>query len=273
MKARYKHLLVERDAEDERIVWIKLNRPDRLNVMGLELLNELYEALAEADRDPSASAIIITGVGRGFCAGADLREIKDLGFEDAVRWLTAFSRVMDLIRNTGKLVVAAVRGPCVAGGLELALVCDLVVAAKSALLGSPEVKVGSTAYLAAELLPIVVGEKRAKEMLLTGRLLTAEEAKEAGLVNKVVEDGELEEEARKLALSVINRVCPMAFRVIKSIINFWASLGQLAWQVARDMTAAVWTGEEFRERAEAFLTKKEMRPGKLMGVMPERASP
>ncbi|MHA1593172.1 MAG: enoyl-CoA hydratase/isomerase family protein [Candidatus Baldrarchaeia archaeon] len=265
----YKKILVERDPVDDRILWIKLNYPEKMNVLHLEMLNELYDALVKADKDEKICAIIITSKDRAFCAGADLREIMEKDFERGVRWLKAYWRVLELLRETGKLVIAAVKGACVAGGHELVMMCDLVVAGKSARFGQPEVIVGSTAMGGGvQLLPLIVGEKRARELVLTGRLLSAEEAYRLGLVNRIVDDDKLEEEARNLALEVINRVSPQAFRVIKSCLKFWTDLAMLNWQLARDITAMVWTTEEFRERSRDFLEKKKMRPRKFTGVMP-----
>ncbi|RLG49206.1 MAG: enoyl-CoA hydratase [Thermoproteota archaeon] len=269
-----RYVVAERDSVDSRILWVKLNAPERLNVLSSKMLEELYEALAEADRDDGVQAIILAGVGRAFSAGADLKEISASGFEEGVRWLSGYLRVIELLRETGKPVIAAVRGACVAGGHEIVMACDLIVAGRSAKLGQPEVIVGSTALgLGAQLLPLIVGEKRAREMLLTGRLLTAEEAYQAGLVNRVVDDEKVEEEARKLAQQIIDRVSPQAFRVIKSALKYWTDLAMLNLQLARDITAMVWASEEFRERAKDFLEKREMKPRKFTGVLPRKLKP
>jgi enoyl-CoA hydratase/carnithine racemase len=166
-------------------------------------------------------------------------------------------------------VIAAVKGACVAGGNEIAMACDLVVAGRSAKLGQPEILVGSTAMgLGLQLLPLLVGEKRAREMLFTGRLLSAEEAYQFGLVNKVVDDEKVEEEARKLAVQIIDNASPQAFRVMKSGLKFWTDLAMLNMMIARDVTSMVWTSEEFRKRTKDFLEKRGVKPGKFSGIMP-----
>jgi len=182
----------------------------RLNVLHVELMEEVYDALESADKDDSVQAVIITGVGKAFCAGADVKELMPVDLERGIRWLQAYWRVFDLLRETGKPVIAVVKGYCVAGGNEWVLACDLVVAGKSAVFGQPEPIIVSTAFLAVLFLPIVVGERRAREMLLTGKLISADEAHRIGLVNKVVPDEQVEEEARKLAIEilVIDRVNP-----------------------------------------------------------------
>jgi enoyl-CoA hydratase/carnithine racemase len=266
---KYERIIVENDSRDERLRWIKLNYPERLNVLHFRMLNELYEGLVEADKDGKVQAILITGVGKAFCAGADLKELVEGDFENGARWFKAYLRILEIARETGKPVIAAVNGACVAGGNEIAMACDLVVAGRSAKLGQPEILVGSTAMgLGLQLLPLLVGEKRAREMLFTGRLLSAEEAHQIGLVNKVVDDEKVEEEARKLAVQIIDNASPQAFRVMKSGLKFWTDLAMLNMMTARDITSMIWTSEEFRERTKDFLEKRRMKPKKFSGIMP-----
>ena len=265
----YRRVVVERDSVDERISWIKLNYPERFNVLSIEMMEEVYDALESADKDDAVQAVIITGVGKAFCAGADVKELMSVDLEGGIRWLQAYWRVFDLLRETGKPVIAAVKGYCVAGGNEWVLACDLVVAGKSAVFGQPEPIIGSTAFLAVLFLPIVVGERRAREMLLTGKLISADEAHRIGLVNKVVPDEQVEEEARKLAIEIIDRVNPQAFRIVKSGLRFWTDLPLLLLRFGRDLTAWAWLSDMFRERCKAFLEKRSMKPEKFMGVAPK----
>ena len=266
---QYKKLLVERDPTDGRLLWVKMSYPERLNILHLEMMNELYDALVRADKDDSVQAILIAGADKAFCAGADLDEIAKRDVESGIKWLTAYWRVLDLLREMGKPTLAAVKGACVAGGNEMVMMCDLVVAGKSAKMGQPEIIVGSTAAGGGiQLLPLMVGEKRAREMILTGKLLSADEAHQFGLVNRVVPDERVEEEARRMALDVIDRVSPQAFRVMKSGLRYWTDLAMLTWPWAKNLTSMVWTTQEFRERAEEFMKKKPMKPRKFMGMMP-----
>ncbi len=266
---KYERIIVEEDAEDKRLLWIKLNYPEKLNILHLKMLNELYKALVKADKDNKVQAILITGVGKAFSAGADVKELIKGNFEKGLRWLKAYLRAIEVIRETGKPIIAAINGNCVAGGHEIAMACDLVVAGKSTRLGQPEVLVGSTAMgLGVQLLPLIVGEKRAREMLFTGRLLSAEEAYNFGLVNKVVDDEKVHEEARKLATHIIENASPQAFRVMKSGLKFWTDLAMLNMMMARDITAMVWASKEFRERCKDFLGKRKMKPRKFTGTMP-----
>ncbi|MEM2947399.1 MAG: enoyl-CoA hydratase-related protein [Candidatus Bathyarchaeia archaeon] len=122
--------------------------------------------------------------------------------------------------------------------------------------------------LGVQLLPLIVGEKRARDLLFTGRLLTAEEAYNFGLVNKVVEDEKVHEEARRLAVHIIENASPQAFRVMKSGLKFWTDLAMLNMMTTRDITSMVWASREFRERCKDFLEKKKMKPRKFIGTMP-----
>lgn len=267
---KYRKVSVERDRVDNRLLWIKLNYPEKLNVLHLELMKEFHDALVKADKDESVQAILVAGAGRAFCAGADLEELVKGDLESGIKWLTTYWRLLDLLREIGKPTIAAVKGACVAGGNELVMMCDLVVAGNSARMGQPEILVGSTAAGGGiQLLPLIVGEKRAREMLLTGKLLTADEAQQFGLVNRVVPDERLEEEARKMALEIIERVSPQAFRVMKSGLRYWTDLAMLTWPWAKNTTSMIWTSKEFRERAEDFLKKREMKPRKFMGTTPD----
>lgn len=259
----------ERHPEDDRIEVIRLDAPGRSNAIDLRMLHELTEAVVAADRDDGVRGIVLGATGDTFCAGASLQELTDLEFEEGARWLTAYFDALDILRDTGKPVVAGVEGTCVAGGNELASACDLIVAGENAEFGQPEVGVGSTAAGGGvQLLPLMVGEKRARDLLLTGRLLTAEEAKTIGLINRVVEDGSAEARAVELVETIIDDKSPQAYRTIKAVMKQWTNLGLTGQEMARDLTARVWASEEFRERADTFLAREEFDPRPFQGTRP-----
>jgi enoyl-CoA hydratase len=259
----------ERHPEDDRIELIRLAAPDRSNTIDLRMLHELTEAVVDADRADDVEGIVLGSTGDDFCAGAALQELTDLSFEDGARWLTAYFDALDLLRDTGKPVVAGVEGTCVAGGNELVSACDLVVAGESARFGQPEVGVGSTAAGGGvQLLPLIVGEKRARDLLLTGRLLTAEEAKGMGLINRVVDDGDAESRAVDLVGTIVDEHSPQAYRTIKAIMKQWMNLGLTGQEMARELTAGVWASEEFRERADAFLARESPESRSFQGTRP-----
>ena len=264
----YETIAVDR-ADDDRIARVRLDRPDRHNVIDARTLEELTVAVTAADRDDEVRGILLGSTDAPFCSGASLPELKDLPWEEGARWMTAYFETLDLLRETGKPVVAAVEGDCVAGGNELASACDLVVAGESARFGQPEVGVGSTAAGgAAQLLPLMVGEKRARDLLLTGRLLDAEEARAIGLVSRVVEDGDAQRRAADLLSTIADEKSPQAYRTIKAVMKQWTNLGLVGQEMARDLTARVWDSPEFRERAERFLAREPQEPRPFHGTRP-----
>ncbi len=266
----YETIAVEPHPDDDRISRIRLDAPGRNNTIDLTMLADLHEAFTAADRDRNVQGILLGSTSDPFCAGANVDELRDLGFEAGTRWMQLYFDTLDVLRDTGKPVVAAVDGTCVAGGNELTMACDLVVAGESARFGQPEVGVGSSAAGGGvQLLPLLVGEKRAREMLLLGELLSAEEAERIGLINRVVDDEEVEERAMGLLTRIVDTKSPQAYRAIKGIMKTWTNLGLLAEPMARDMTASVWASEEFDERVSAFLSRREQTPREFTGTRPD----
>jgi enoyl-CoA hydratase len=192
--------------------WITLNRPDKLNALSHALVEELHGALTRAESDERARVVVLTGAGRAFSAGYDLAEEADEDVAGALRWHEILSQdvavTMRLLRLT-KPTIAAVRGWCLAGGCELAMACDMVLATEDARFGEPEVRYGSGPVTL--LLPFVVGQKRAAELLFTGDVIDAREAQAAGLVNRVVAPDELEAAVDAL----VARIAPTPMAVLR----------------------------------------------------------
>jgi len=175
----------------DAIVRIVLNRPEKLNALNVEIIEALKVALRRAGHDQDVRAVILTGAGSDFCSGADLQALQKIStasvadnLEDAQSLLEVFT----LIRQVRVPVVAAVRGRALAGGCGLATACDLVLAARSARFGYPEVRIGFVAAMVTAILRRNVSEKRAFELLTLGAEIGAEEALELGLVNRVFDD-------------------------------------------------------------------------------------
>jgi methylglutaconyl-CoA hydratase len=167
---------------------LTLNRPQKRNALTVALLKDLHAAITDAIEDKAAHCIAITGAGPGFCAGMDLQEVRDL-LEDPPRRREAgdvFYETFNRLYHCPKPTIAAVNGPAVAGGAGLMTVCDLAVAAETARIGYPEVKRGLVAAIVMVYLVRQIGERRAKQLLMTGELVSASEAAELGLVNEVV---------------------------------------------------------------------------------------
>jgi len=200
-----------------RVGLVRLNRPQALNALNSELVGELMDALSAFDADPGIGAMVITGNERAFAAGADIKEMADAS---AIEMLLRDSIAQfDRIRQVKKPVIAAVSGWCLGGGNELALSCDMVVASETARFGQPEINIGVIPGAGGtQRLTRAVGKAIAMEMVLNNRTLTAQEALQFGLVNRVVPVERYLEEALDLAAQVAGRA-PLAVRLGKEAVN------------------------------------------------------
>ena len=179
------------------IAKISLNQPDKLNALNTKMITELYEALHESGNDPEVRCIVLTGVGRGFCAGADAGDLGSKsvseGAEDFGIRMERYNRVIRILRDMEKPIIASVNGVAVGGGMNLVLACDIRIASDSARFGEVFVKVGlSPDCGGGYLLWRLVGLGKATELMFTGDIIDAEEALKIGLVNRVVPGDELE---------------------------------------------------------------------------------
>jgi enoyl-CoA hydratase len=170
---------------------LTLNRPDQRNALNEEALHTLRRALDGASAAPAVRALVITGAGeKAFCAGADIRTMQAMSVEQGRAWSRLGHEVFRLVEQVPKPVIAAINGIAVGGGCELALACDFRFIAERAQLGQPEIKLGMIpGWGGTQRLPRIVGAALAKDLVLTGRLMTAEEARRVGLVNGIAPDG------------------------------------------------------------------------------------
>ena len=181
---------------------ITLNRPAKRNALSSEVIELLHQALERADLDSGARVVLIRGAGKDFCAGADLDELlasADRSEGENAASALRLGRLYEELRKLPKPVIALVQGRALAGGAGLATACDLLIASKSAQLGYPEIQRGFVPAMVTTLLRRVASEKMALDLILTGRVLAADEALAAGLVSRVVPDAELEREGREVA--------------------------------------------------------------------------
>ncbi len=195
---------------------VRLNRPQAMNALNNELLSELMEALATFDQNPEIGALVITGSERAFAAGADIKEMANA---TAIEMLQQ-NRVgqFDRLKLIKKPVIAAVSGWCLGGGCEIAMACDMIVASESARFGQPEITIGVIPGAGGtQRLTRAVGKAIAMEMVLNNRTLTAEEALQLGLVNRVVPVERYLDEALELAAEIASRA-PVAIRLAKEAI-------------------------------------------------------
>ena len=187
------------------VLTLTLNRPDKRNALSSELIDALRAAAEDADLDPDVRVIMIRGAGRDFCAGLDLAELLasvDRSLADNEAAALSLGELFLVLRRIPKPVIAAVRGNALAGGCGLATACDLVLAAADARLGYPEVQRGFVPAMVLVLLRRLVGEKLAFDLAATGRLLTAGEAREAGLVSRVVSSETFDTEVASIAAAL-----------------------------------------------------------------------
>jgi enoyl-CoA hydratase len=251
---------------DERdgIGWITLNRPDKLNALNREVFERLGSALADLEASDSAAVGVLHGAGRAFAAGADIEDYVDISVEHYRAFMDVGRAPTDLIGQLSKPVIAAVQGFALGGGFELVLACDLVVAAENARFGLPEPKLGLVpGGGGTQRLPRLVGRVRANEVLLTGRFLTAQEAHEWGLVNRVVAKEELLTAAGELAAAIVANA-PGALSVIKQLTRdgLQQPLPQ-ALTLEQDTTASLITTDDALEGVAAFIEKRPPRfPGR-----------
>ena len=239
-----------------RVMLIRLNRPGKLNALSAELLRELNAALDEGERDAGVGAFVLTGDRRAFAAGADIAEIAALpdfaGAADADFITGAWER----IARCRKAVIAAVAGHALGGGCELAMMCDIILAADNAKFAQPEIALGTMPGAGGtQRLARAVGKSKAMEMCLTGRTMDAAEAERAGLATRVVPVDQLEEEALAMAEKIAGFSLPVV-RLIKESVN--AAFPGLAEGVLfeRRLFHSTFGLEDRREGTKAFLEKR-----------------
>lgn len=237
------------------VVWCTLARPP-LNLLEPGLIRALDQTFGALAADRATRVAVVTGAGRTFTAGMDVRYLRGLDTAGAKALITALCGAIDAVHRAPFPVIAAVNGACLGAGFELALACDLRVAVAGAPLGLPEVRVGVPSVIQAALLPPLVGPGRAAELLLTGEPITAERAREWGLVNQVVPAEGLRPAVEALVARIL-AAGPEAIRLQKKLIVRWreTDLATVVRYGINAFAAAYATGEP-REGMSAFLEKR-----------------
>jgi enoyl-CoA hydratase len=203
----------------DRVAVLTFNRPESLNALNTSVNLRLIEFLLRAEADPEISVVVLTGSGKAFVAGGDIKEMFGKDAMEARAYALQAKRVTDTIWNLGKPVIAAINGPCLGGGLEYAMACDLRTASENAKFGQPEINIGIMPGSAGtQRLPRLIGMTKAKEFCFTGAIFDARLALELGLINYVYAAASFMDETLALAGQIASKSAP-ALRLIKSAIN------------------------------------------------------
>lgn len=262
--------------QEHDVALLTLNRPEKLNALTHEMMDELHAALRDVEAG-AARVLIVTGAGKAFCAGMDLSVLKQMGsapseppgplklLQNAApdpKVLADSRRIAELFRHIytfSKPMIAAVNGHAVAGGCGIATLADITLAAPEAKFGYTEVRVGFMPAFVAAFLIRQIGEKRARDLLLTGRIIEAEEARQIGLVNEVVAGGKLLDRAREIAAQMI-AVSPTSLRYTKRLIcDFFQNELDRELEMAMQTSARIRATRDFHEGLSAFLEKRKPR--------------
>jgi enoyl-CoA hydratase len=203
---------------EDHVATIRLNRPEALNALNAQLLEELAAAVEEMDASPRVRVLVLTGSEKVFAAGADIKELAEKSFVDVFLsdW---FNPTAEAFHRCRKPIIAAVSGYCLGGGCELAMLCDIVIAAETAKFGQPEINIGVIPAMGGtQRLTRVIGKAKAMELCLTGRFMDAAEAERSGLVSRVVPAKDLAREARETAAKIAEK-SPIAVRAAKEAVD------------------------------------------------------
>ncbi|MBO9727856.1 MAG: enoyl-CoA hydratase/isomerase family protein [Chitinophaga sp.] len=245
----------------ERVATIALNRPEKRNALNGQLVEELREAFRAAEADEAVKVVVLKGNGEAFCAGADLEYLQQLQKNTYDENLADSRELMQLFReiyHLDKIVIAQVEGHAIAGGCGLVTLCDLSYAVPEALMGYSEVKIGFIPALVAVFLVRKIGEGRSRELLLTGKLVTAEKAASDGLITAVVPAAEISTYVAKIASSLCKDASANSLKVTKKLIGTVLDLPLTdGLQLAAELNAATRGHDDCKRGIAAFLNKEK----------------
>jgi enoyl-CoA hydratase len=237
---------------------IKINRPNNLNALNKETIIELTKAIEELEKDKEIKVVILTGEGKAFIAGADIKQMKDMTPSEAKDFAKTGHNLMMKIENSHLPFIAAVNGFALGGGCEVIMACDICIAASSAKIGQPEINLGiHPGFGGTQRLPRIVGKMKAKELLLTGDLIDSNEAHRIGLINMVIPDDKLMEESEKIANKIANK-STVQTGFIKTLVNKGMDLDlKKACELEISYFSSSFSTEDQKEGMTAFLEKRK----------------
>ena len=244
--------------KEDNVAWITFNRPDKFNAQNQTLLNEVAAALEVANGDDEVQVIVLTGTGdKAFSAGADVNMFLDWTPVSVIKWSKGSKRAYTYIREVPKPVIAMVNGLALGGGCEIAMSCDIIIASENARFGQPEISVGVIpGGTGTQILPRLVGEKKAREMIFTGDPISAAEALRIGLVNKVVPPDKLRETVDELAKKLKSK-SPAILKFAKLAVNKSLETPlSVGIECEADLFAMCFGTQDQKEGAKAFLEKR-----------------
>ncbi|MFF0542807.1 enoyl-CoA hydratase [Nocardia thailandica] len=251
-------LLERKGGADGRggVGWITLNRPKALNALNAQVLDDVIAALDELERDPSIGAVVITGSEKAFAAGADIKEMAPQSYMDM--FLADFFARWDRLAGFRKPTIAAVAGYALGGGCELAMLCDILIAADTAKFGQPEITLGVIPGIGgSQRLTRAIGKAKAMDLILTGRTMGVEEAERAGLVSRVVPADQLLDTALEVAETIAAKSLPVAM-IAKEAVNrsFETSLAE-GLLFERRVFHSLFATNDQKEGMAAFVEKRK----------------
>jgi len=240
------------------VALLKVNRPQALNALNQEVLFELLAAFQSLEKDDNVRVIILTGEGKAFVAGADIKEMVSLTAQEARRFSKMGHTLMETMGNIGKPIIAVVNGFALGGGMELALACDFIYASDDAKFGQPEINLGIIpGFGGTQRLARLIGKAQAKELIYTGQMIGAQEAKELGIVNKVFPAGDLLAAAQKAASTIASKGA-WTLRLAKSAIEAGFDLDiKSGCQIEGDSFGLCFSHPDQKEGMTAFLEKRK----------------
>ena len=247
---------------EERIGFVTLNRPEKRNALNEQFVSELKDAFSMAEKDENCKVIVLKANGLSFCAGADLaylRELQENSYEDNLADSTHLMELFQQIYTLPKVVIAQVQGAAIAGGCGLATVCDLVVSADEAKFGYTEVKIGFIPAIVSVFLIKQIGVAKSKELLLTGKIISAQEAEGFGLINQISTKEKLENSVMELAQSLVQAASADSLALTKQLINVVSDKSLVeGFKWAAEINAQARETDDCKKGISSFLNKEKL---------------
>ncbi len=252
----YNHILIE---VSENIGWLKINRPDSLNALNSEVVDSLESALRDLEQDAAVKVVVITGVGeKAFVAGGDIKEMAAMAPLAARAFARKGQQMIETIEKMHKPVIAAVNGYALGGGLELALACDFIYASEKAKLGLPEVTLGVLpGFGGTQNLPRLIGPNKAKELIFSGKILSAQQAREWGIVNEVFAAEELPAKVMEIAELIAHNGMIAVASAKDAIVNGLNMTKEDGLRYESSLFATLFATEDQKEGMQAFIAKRK----------------